>query len=96
MIVDDAGLIWISNLWLALGFLLIVLGLTLFSHGWVATGRAPRPRQMAVRIRRRRTRVASAPVATPVNLKPTQIVGWRTGKVSRRRSALLPSRRLVA
>jgi hypothetical protein len=96
MIVDDAGLIWMTNLWLALGFLLIALGLTLFSHGWIATGRPPRPRQMAVRIRRRRPRTAGPLRIAPAALKPTRIEGWRRAGGLRRREASVPSRRLVA
>jgi predicted signal transduction protein with EAL and GGDEF domain len=92
MTVDDAGLIWITNFWLAVGFLLIALGLTLFSHGWIATGRAPRPRRMAVRMRRRRQRPAGVVPASP---RPTPLTSWQPIGSSPRRASL-PSRRLVA
>lgn len=52
MFIDEAGLFWISNLWVAVGLISITVGVVLFSHGWVVTGRVPRPRRMAVRMPR--------------------------------------------
>jgi hypothetical protein len=48
---DEYGILWLADPWVAAGVLLALVGLFLWSHGWVASGRPPSPRAMAVRVR---------------------------------------------
>ena len=52
MTFDEYGALWLSDPWIAAVALVASLAAVLWSHGWIATGRAPRPRTMAVRVRR--------------------------------------------
>ena len=51
MTFDEYGLLWLADPWVTVGVLLAVVGLFLWSHAWVASGRPPSPRAMAVRVR---------------------------------------------
>ncbi len=96
MTVDDAGLFWITNFWLAVGFLLIAVGLTLFSHGWIVTGRPPRPRQMAIRMRRPRPRATHLGAHPRAVARPALLVGGRNVKATPPQREAARERRLVA
>ncbi len=70
MTFDDQGLLWLSDPWIAVLAFGAVLGLLLWSHAWAASGRPPRPRAMAVRVRRpRRVRPAlrNVPLTPPAH-----------------------------
>jgi hypothetical protein len=50
--IDEQDLVWFTDLWMA-GFLLLgVVGLFIWTHGWIATGRPMRPTPMAIKNRR--------------------------------------------
>jgi len=46
MIVDDAGALWLSNPWIALMTLTVAVGLVVWCHRWLETGKAPTPRSL--------------------------------------------------
>ena len=52
MTFDEYGALWLSDPWIAAIALVSILGTVLWSHAWIVTGRAPRPRTMAVKMRR--------------------------------------------
>ncbi len=52
MTFDEYGALWLSDPWIAAVALVGIMAAVLWSHGWIATGAAPRPRTMAVRVRR--------------------------------------------
>ncbi len=54
MSLDERGLVWLTDPWVFVLAFLFVLGAVLWSHRWVAVGRMPRPRSMAVRVPRQR------------------------------------------
>ena len=54
MRVDEYGVVWLTDPWVSVLAFLVVVGLVLWSHRWIATSRLPRPRTMAVRIPRER------------------------------------------
>jgi hypothetical protein len=68
MIVDEAGVLWLSNPWIALAMLVGVVALVMWCHRWLETGSAPMPRSMAVRDRSRvmRSRALRQKSAAPV------------------------------
>ena len=51
MTFDEYGTLWLSDPWIAAVALVAIVAAVLWSHGWIATGAAPRPRTMAVRLR---------------------------------------------
>ena len=51
MTFDEYGALWLSDPWLAALVLVSIVATVLWSHGWIATGQAPRPRTMAVKLR---------------------------------------------
>jgi len=51
MAFDEYGALWLSDPWIAAIALVTIVATVLWSHGWIATGAAPRPRTMAVRLR---------------------------------------------
>ena len=51
MTFDEYGALWLSDPWIAVVALIGIVAAVLWSHGWIATGAAPRPRTMAVRLR---------------------------------------------
>ncbi len=52
MTFDEFGGLWLSDPWIAAVALMGIVAAVLWSHGWIVTGAAPRPRTMAVRVRR--------------------------------------------
>lgn len=91
MVIDDGGAIWLSNPWLAGAILVIVVGLVLWCHRWLETGRAPAPRALgiqAIRMSRRERR------ARPVTGRPALVA--RSGQVAGRRLAPLTRPRSAA
>ena len=72
MVIDDGGALWLSNPWLAALAVALAIGLVLWCHRWLETGRAPAPRNVraqAVRFSRRAHRV-EAPAPQPAALRP--------------------------
>ncbi|HYU19434.1 MAG TPA: hypothetical protein VEQ11_12150 [Chloroflexota bacterium] len=61
MVIDEQGLIWLADPWLAGAVVAVVLSLFLWTHCWVVAGRPPRPRPMAIRLRRPRRRPTAQP-----------------------------------
>jgi hypothetical protein len=55
MTIDERGLLWLSDPWIAVLFSLVIVGLVLWSHRWLETGRAPGLRAVRVTARRHRT-----------------------------------------
>ena len=51
MMFDEFGALWLTDPWIAVVAFVGVLATVLWSHGWIVTG-SPRPRTMAVRLRR--------------------------------------------
>ena len=51
MTFDEYGALWLSDPWIAAIALVSTVAVVLWSHGWIVTGAAPRPRTMAVRLR---------------------------------------------
>ena len=51
MTFDEHGTLWLSDPWIAAVALVAIVAAVLWSHGWIATGAAPRPRTMAIRLR---------------------------------------------
>lgn len=82
MTIDEAGTIWLSNMWLAGALLVLAVGLVLWCHRWLETGRAPAPRSLpiqAVRLTRRERRARPAPI------RPTLVA--RSGRLATRPTA---------
>ena len=52
MTFDEFGGLWLSDPWMAAVSLVGIVVAVLWSHGWIVTGAAPRPRTMAGRVRR--------------------------------------------
>jgi hypothetical protein len=55
MTIDERGLLWLSDPWIAALFSLVIVGLVLWSHCWLETGRAPGLQVVRVTARRRLT-----------------------------------------
>jgi hypothetical protein len=55
MTIDERGLLWLSDPWIAVLSSLLIVGLVLWSHRWLETGRAPGLQAVRVSARRRRT-----------------------------------------
>jgi len=94
MVVDDGGALWLSNPWLAALALALAVGLVLWCHRWLETGRAPAPRNLraqAVRFSRHRSHAAEAPASQPAAIRP--LVQTRQSVLARRRggSTRIPS-----
>ena len=51
MTFDEYGALWLSDPWIAAIALVSIVAAVLWSHGWIVSGVAPRPRTMAVRLR---------------------------------------------
>ena len=51
MTFDEYGTLWLTDPWIAAIAILGILATVLWSHGWIVTG-SPRPRTMAVQLRR--------------------------------------------
>jgi len=69
MLVDEGGVFWLSNPWLAGALIVLAVGLVLWCHRWLETGRVPAPRAQAVRLSRRERR------ARPMPVRPTLVAG---------------------
>jgi len=73
MVIDDGGALWLSNPWLAALAVALAIGLVLWCHRWLETGRAPAPRKLrtqAVRFSRRRAHGVEAPARQSAALRP--------------------------
>ena len=51
MFVDETGALWLSNPWIAVVLLAVVVGLVYWCHRWLEDGKAPLPRRAATTIR---------------------------------------------
>jgi len=94
MVIDDGGALWLSNPWLAALAVALAVGLVLWCHRWLETGRAPAPRQLrvqAVRFARSRTRVQESPAFVPAALRPVTRTRPTAISRSRRPSSRIPS-----
>jgi hypothetical protein len=56
MSVDEAGVLWLSNPWIAAVTLVAAVALVVWCHRWLESGKAPMPRNLNVTGRRRLTR----------------------------------------
>ena len=66
MVIDDGGAIWLSNPWLVAVVVTFAVGLVLWCHRWLETGRAPTPRGLSVRtLRMAQRRPTSLDASTP-------------------------------
>jgi hypothetical protein len=76
MTFDEYGLLWLTDPWLTAATFLVVLGTLLWSHRWIAAGRMPRLRSMAVRIPRERRvpRIMRAADVRALGRRPTPAV----------------------
>ena len=96
--IDERDLVWFTDLWMA-GFLLLgVVGLFIWTHGWIATGRPMRATPMAMKNRRAgragrpiRARHAAAKVRPLAIGRANAPVAVRS-----RRSARTPDRPIAA
>jgi hypothetical protein len=71
MVIDDGGAIWLSNPWLAGMVLSFAVGLVLWCHRWLETGKAPAPRNLRLRMMPMARRLSSTPaMASPAPLRP--------------------------
>ena len=52
MTFDEYGALWLTDPWIAAVAIVGILATVLWSHGWIVAGAPPRPRTMAVRVRR--------------------------------------------
>ena len=87
---DEFGILWLFDPWVAGVVLTGILGVVLWSHGWIVTGAPPRPLAMAVRLQheaearraqlrrsilaRRAAGVVTAAAPAPRSIAPTAIV----------------------
>ena len=77
---DEQGFVWLSDPWIASAAFIVILGLVLWSHGWIAAGAPPRPRSMAVRMPRaqriapltRHSYLRAVPGRTPLTTPPAR------------------------
>ena len=93
MTIDEQGFLWLSDPWVAGIAFLAVLGVLLWSHGWIVAGRPPHPRAMAVKVRRpRRARAAGheAPVPLRRHSAPSVYPASATTAADRRRARRQP------
>ena len=51
MTLDEYGLIWLSDPWIAALAFVAIVGTVVWSHGWVVSGAPPRPRTIVGRVR---------------------------------------------
>ena len=71
MVIDDGGAIWLSNPWIAAATLAFAVGLVLWCHRWLETGKAPAPRNLRVGTLSMARRASSVPdLPQPAPLRP--------------------------
>ena len=61
MVIDDGGAMWLSDPWLAGAALSFAVGLVMWCHRWLETGKAPAPRNLHSRMMPMARRMSSAP-----------------------------------
>jgi hypothetical protein len=91
MVIDDGGAIWLSNPWLAGAALSFAVGLVLWCHRWLETGKAPAPRNLHLRMMPMARRMSSAPEMTaPAPVRPIVRTRATSIGVRHRGSARIP------
>jgi hypothetical protein len=95
MFVDEAGALWLSNPWIVVGLLGAAVGLVVWCHRWLESGRAPLPRRNlshirdgALRSRRLHQRQAIRPALITVSrMSATERAGGAIARTRAPRSA---------
>ena len=90
MFIDEGGAIWLSNPWLAGALIVLAVGLVLWCHRWLETGRAPAPRALRIQARRmsrRPSRVGLTPSRPAIVARSSRFTARPVGAASRPRSA---------